>query len=151
MKKIPSKEEIKAKYGISNDDFEILTEIPTPEDVACRMGFLEKVTDAFGFKTWMVSSVSGLVLFVIFLVPEAVEKYEFWKGAATKAYTSFEFALANLDENPSETDIELVPFARQTQVAMIGKPTPPMGDYPPATGILPQLPSPPPSPSPGLV
>jgi hypothetical protein len=150
MKKIPSKEEIKSQYGISEEDFQILTEMQTPEEVASKYGFLLKIADAFGLKAWMMKSLAGAVLAVILLPPTVKGIYDFWEPVALHAYLSLDSAIKYFDQNPSYTEIELVPFALQTQEAMIGKPTPPMGDYPPATGILPQLPSPPPSPYPDL-
>jgi hypothetical protein len=45
--KTPSKEQLKRKYKISSEDFEILTELPSEQEVR-QKGFLVKAGEAFG-------------------------------------------------------------------------------------------------------
>lgn len=66
----PSKEELKLKYGISNDDFVILQESypPKPETLMKDGAYMEKAGWFGKFEVWLKRSlIGGLVLAVILI------------------------------------------------------------------------------------
>ena len=90
MDELPTKEQLKEKYGIAQDDFEILTAL-TKEDVFEKK--YEKLTNLgsfFGFQTWMASSITGAIIAIIFLLPKVQptinDTVEFWKPVAQYTY-----------------------------------------------------------------
>ena len=64
---IPPKDELKKKYGITNDDFDVLTESP-PEETIWKQGWIEIVESISGVKTGLWRSWAGKVLAVIVFV-----------------------------------------------------------------------------------
>lgn len=75
---IPSKEALKAKYNISNNDFDILTERP-PDEAIQSKGFLVKVGEVLGVQEWMWTSYFGIVLAIILIPVAAMGIYDFWQ------------------------------------------------------------------------
>jgi hypothetical protein len=74
----PSKDQLRKKYGIREDDFQILTELP-PEHEIRNKGFLQKVGEALGVEEWMLKSWRGRILAVIILVPTAQGIFDYWE------------------------------------------------------------------------
>lgn len=85
---MPTKEELKEKYGISNDDFEILTEMPA-EEVIREKGFIMKMAEAVGVQEWMLKSWKGIVLAIIIILPNAHGILDYWKPKAIYAEHQF--------------------------------------------------------------
>jgi hypothetical protein len=66
----PSKEEIKQKYRITENDFDILIQqsIPDAKDLQSEESLLEKVADYFGVPTFLKKHrKKGLVLAILFI------------------------------------------------------------------------------------
>jgi uncharacterized membrane protein (UPF0127 family) len=61
----PSKSELKAKYKIANDDFEILTELPSLSTVKEKRSLLVLLTATAGAQEWMWKTPGGIVLAII--------------------------------------------------------------------------------------
>lgn len=68
--KAPTKEEIKAKYGITDNDFSILIEdnVPDAKELQKEESLLEKVADFLGVPTFLKKHRrTGIILAIIFL------------------------------------------------------------------------------------
>jgi len=65
----PTKEQIKEKYGIANDDLEILVSdaVPTAEELEKEGTFLESVAEYFGVPTFLKKK--GLWILAIIFAP----------------------------------------------------------------------------------
>lgn len=106
--KLPSKDEVKQAYGITDDDFEILTELPKVNN----RGLLMRVAECFGVPTWIWRSVTGCVFAVILLFPAIKSAYDYWEPKAIYAYdaikTAFDRSLYSDPDSiavlPSHTD-----------------------------------------------
>ena len=67
---MPTKDEIRSRYGISEDDFHILTqkELPSSELLLKNEAFIEKKGFWDGFEVWLKKTiVGGIILAVIFI------------------------------------------------------------------------------------
>ncbi len=100
---MPTKEELKTKYSIDNDDFKVLTELPS-ENEAKEGGFLVKVAEAVGFQTWMWRDWRGVVLAIILLPPALQDVYTFWTPKAIYTYQQFYTYFDKHRPSPSKSD-----------------------------------------------
>ena len=64
---MPSKEELKAGLHIENDDFQVLSQLPSPEEVSRSGAVLVKLGELFGGVTWLWKTLAGRVLAVILI------------------------------------------------------------------------------------
>jgi len=66
---LPSKDEIKKKYGISEDDFEVLadSETPKPHQLQIEQAYLEKAGWWNGAEGWFKRIFGGSIKAVIFI------------------------------------------------------------------------------------
>ena len=83
MDKLPTKEQIKEKYNIPENNFEILTEFPTKEEIIeKKYGKLIKLGSIFGLKPWMLTTITGGLVAIIFILPKVQptidDTIEFW-------------------------------------------------------------------------
>lgn len=85
---VPSKQELKEKYKISNEDFEVLTDLPSEREVR-EKGFLVKVGEAFGGQEWMWKTWAGIVLAVILIAPKLQSSWDFWKPKLVQTANQF--------------------------------------------------------------
>ncbi len=79
--KVPSKKEIKEKYNISDEDFDILVadKLPEATDLLINESFVEKAMSYFGIPTFLRKNKFGIILAIIFLpyiVPKAFNELE---------------------------------------------------------------------------
>jgi len=75
----PTREELKVKYGIPNDDFVILIGTTSPPCIPDKHFVLKAVGSAMGVPVWLLSSPAGRVAFVVLSplwVPGAVERID---------------------------------------------------------------------------
>lgn len=66
----PSKDEIKKKYSISNDDFDVLVKdkLPEPKELQNDESFIEKVADFLGVPTFLKKyKKTGIIVAILFL------------------------------------------------------------------------------------
>lgn len=65
----PSKEDIRKKYGIETEDFEILVQdnLPSPDELKKDDSVLETVLDFFGVPTFLLKK--GTILLAIIFIP----------------------------------------------------------------------------------
>ena len=99
----PSKDELKKKYGIINDDFDVLTESPSQETIWKR-GWVEIVESISDVRTGLWRSWQGAVIAVIFFIispPSAPA--DFLKPVAVFAATELltYFSTKTPDPNPT--------------------------------------------------
>lgn len=87
----PLKNEIKTKYNISNDDFEILTQDSVPEpSLLKKLGqYLEPVVQLFGVPTFLLKTTTGIIIAIIFIPvwgPPAYQRFQDAKIVAQSYY-----------------------------------------------------------------
>jgi hypothetical protein len=74
--RLPTKDEVKEKLGLSDEDFDILTAMPSVEDVQKSEGTLEQVGSIFNAPTWLWKTLKGKLLAVIIMVIGAVALFD---------------------------------------------------------------------------
>lgn len=75
----PTKSALKRKYGINNDDFEILTRDTTPsaQELKDAGHMIEQVADWFGVPTYIIRRVTALAAVVaVLLIPAHVKSFQ---------------------------------------------------------------------------
>ena len=100
----PSKDEIKAKYGITIDDFDVLTQDTTPDASALkRLGqFLEPVADCFGVPTFLLKK--GLIIVAIIFLPWWGPKVQTeFRDCMVTTYAYYSDVLSKLPQPDTET------------------------------------------------
>lgn len=70
--KKPSKAELKEKYGIKNEDFQILTEMPSDAEVREKGWSVKRVADWFGIPTYLVSAAG--FIYAVVMAPVVVKE-----------------------------------------------------------------------------
>ena len=78
MSALPSKEEIRKKYGISEPDFAILTELPSDEVLLKEGASLKKLGLWNGLEVWAKRTIIGGVLLAFLFIADlqnAIETY----------------------------------------------------------------------------
>jgi hypothetical protein len=134
---LPTKDEIKKQYGIPEDGFEILTSMPPEEQVAKKGGFLTRVADCLGIKTWMWKSFSGFLFAVVFVIPKISSTVEFWSPTVQKSYLVMTDYWQSFSIEPPDTPIHFVAFVPPDQEQIIGTGPMPIDQYPLGTGVFP--------------
>ena len=87
MNKLPTKEEIKKAYNISDNDFEILTSLPSEEEIKKNPGFFEKLDPISEFKTvWKRKSKIGKLISIILTPPALYGAISFYQLAIPYTY-----------------------------------------------------------------
>ena len=86
---IPSKNDLKNKYNITDDDFQILTNFPSTSERSKTGGFFIKVGEAIGGHEWMWKSWTGRLIAVIVLTPLVAQTVEFWNNTTVRSYNTF--------------------------------------------------------------
>ena len=86
MNKLPTKEQIKEKFSIPDDDFEIKTKLPTEEEIKKNPGFLEKLGSISGFKAWKRKSKIGKLIDIILIPPAISAALSFYSPFAHYTY-----------------------------------------------------------------
>jgi len=118
---IPSKEQLRLKYRISNNDFRILTEMPSESHVR-EKGFLIKVGEAFGAEEWMWKTWAGIILAVIIIVPQIQSTLDYWKPKAVYSASHFAEYFRHLQWPLAPGDTDWVAFVPDANL-----PPPPTG------------------------
>lgn len=112
MNKIPTKEEIKKAYNISNDDFEILTSFPKEDIVKKKYGKLIKLSSIFGLNAWMLRSITGVILAIIFIPPKVQstldEAIEFWRPVIQYTYDAGQKIVQNIQYPKEGEEIKTI-------------------------------------------
>ena len=85
---VPSKQELKQKYQISNEDFQVLTDLPSENQVR-EKGFLVKVGEAFGAEEWMWKTWTGVLVAIIIIAPQFQSTLDYWKPKVTYSVGRF--------------------------------------------------------------
>ncbi len=73
---VPSKKELKEKYNISNEDFDIIvsSELPKATELSHSESFVEKVASYFGIPTFLIRkkhwALLSLSFFILILNPK---------------------------------------------------------------------------------
>ena len=91
----PTKEELKQKYNITNDDFTVLTinELPEPSALQILGQYLEPVFRAHGIPTFLLKSKLGAIISVLMIYqwgPTAVERISHSVSLVQSAYNSLQ-------------------------------------------------------------
>ena len=134
---LPSKDKIKKEYGISDEDFEILTSPPSKDELAKKGGFLTRVADCLGIKTWMWKSFGGLLFAVIFVIPKVDSTLSYWTPKVEKTYLAMNDYWQSFSIEPPDKTIDFVAFVPQDQELTIGTEPKPIDQYPQGTGVFP--------------
>lgn len=106
---LPSKQQLRRKYKISNADFQILTN-PPPENEIREKGFLVKVGEAFGGEEWMWKTWTGVVLAIIIIVPTFQSTLDYWRPKVVYSVTQFSDYFRHLRWPLSPSDDQWIAF-----------------------------------------
>ena len=69
----PTKEQLRDKYQIDNDDFEILSEFPTDQALQDKKSFIVYVGEFLGVPAWLWKTVVGTIVGVILITSFIVD------------------------------------------------------------------------------
>jgi len=108
----PSKEELRAKYGITSEDFEVIitNSVPDAKQLAKEESFLEKVLDFFGVPTFLKKLKStGLILAVVFMPYWARKVSSEVKAAIVTSYAFYSEVLDKLPRGEATALALLLP------------------------------------------
>ena len=94
---LPSKDKLKEKYGITNDDFAVLTEFPTNEQLQERKSLLVYVGEFLGAPAWLWKSLAGDIFAVILMVSGAVGHWNNLKPIASYTAKALYSYVASID------------------------------------------------------
>jgi len=112
MNKLPTKEQIKTKYNITEDDFEILTSLSTKDIIKKKYDKLIKLSSIFGLNPWMLKSITGVVVAVIFVAPKVQptidDTVEFWLPKARYTYNAGKKILNNMQKPKEGEEIKTI-------------------------------------------
>lgn len=112
MDKLPTKEQIKEKYNISENDFEILTSLSTKDIIKKKYDKLIKLGSIFGLNPWMLKSITGVVVAVIFVAPKVQptidDTIEFWLPKARYTYDAGKKILNNIQKPKEGEEIKTI-------------------------------------------
>lgn len=88
----PSIEEIKKKYGISEEDFEILelSSIPSPQELMRDAATLEKKGFWGKFEVWIKTSICGSIIFAVIFIGEVKDGIDAIRDFGTLVYSNRE-------------------------------------------------------------
>jgi hypothetical protein len=121
---IPSKEQLKGKYQISNDDFQVLTELPTDSQVKERQSFLILLASAAGAQEWMWKTLAGTVLAIIIISLNVSSWCQTLRPIATYTYDKMSDLLVYLGSDgalPSKGSVVLFPGAKKQDLEQVYK------------------------------
>ena len=122
------RQELKAKYNILNNDFQVLTQRPPDEEIQ-KKGFLIKLGEAFGIQEWMWKSPWGIVLAII-LVPVVVAgAYNFWQPKLSCRAEQFLAYIETYEPAPPQVELHWIAFYPQNI-------QPPQTNQPPTIDLL---------------
>lgn len=130
-----SKEELRKKYKISNEDFEILTERPSDEEIR-KKGFLVKVGEVFGAEQWMWKTWTGIVLAVIVIAPQAESIVDFWRPKVVYSVGQFHDYFRQLKWPLEPNDDQWLAFVPHSSLSQITS-TPLRRNLVAGTGLFP--------------
>jgi hypothetical protein len=107
--KTPSKQQLRRKYKISSEDFEILTDLPSEQEIR-QKGFLVKVGEAFGVEEWMWKTWIGIILAIIIVAPELQSTVDYWKPKLVYSVSQFSNYFRHLRWPLEPTDDQWIAF-----------------------------------------
>jgi hypothetical protein len=96
--KVPSKKELKEKYNISNEDFDILIadKLPEATDLLQNESFIEKAISYFGIPTFLRKNKFGIILAIIFLPYIAPKAFNELENCFITTYSFYNKVVENL-------------------------------------------------------
>ena len=86
MDKLPTKEQIKKAYNISEDDFNILTKFPSKEDFKKNPGFLKKLGTISGYDIWKRKSKLGKLKDILLIHATVYSAIQFYQPIVDFSY-----------------------------------------------------------------
>ncbi len=131
---IPPKDELKKKYGIANDDFDVLTEKPSQEKID-EKGILFTVESFSGIPTFLWKTWTGRVIAVIILYIFTPEFEQFAKAVTIFAASHFYSYVQTRVPEPHPTG--LIAFLPQNTGISDAIRTLPLHQLPVGTGLFP--------------
>lgn len=117
--KTPSKEEIKTKYGITDNDFSILVsnKVPDAKELQEEESLLEKVADFFGVPTFLKKHRrTGIILAIMFLPGWLPPVYENTKNMIATTYTFYEKQITYLSNAIDNDSVYLVYYQNSNEL-----------------------------------
>ena len=92
MNSIPSKDELRKKYGITEGDFQVLTqaELPAPDALLKEGAYIQKVGFWDRFEVWLKKTVVGQVLIAVIFIGGVISGLEAINKYGTIIYTNRE-------------------------------------------------------------
>jgi hypothetical protein len=132
----PTKEELKAKYDITNDDFEVLTELPS-ESVIREKGFLVKLGETFGVQEWMWKTWGGIIIAIFVFFPQLKGALDYWTPKATYTSQQFYDYFQHLEFPLPADNHDWIAFTPDAAPPPSGAQLPPLSSFPVGTGVFP--------------
>jgi hypothetical protein len=130
-----SKKQLRKKYRISNEDFEILTTLPPDAEIR-KKGFLVKVGEVLGAEEWMWKTWTGIVLAVIVIAPQAESIVDFWQPKVVYSARQFHDYFRHLKWPLEPSDDQWLAFVPHSTLPHI-KSAPSRRDLAVGTGLFP--------------
>lgn len=98
----PSKTVLKRKYGITNDDFKILTQrhVPDADELKKDGHILQRVADWFGVPTYIIRS--GVAVVAVILIPANLKTFQEELNNSLSFYSDMIQSFRNLPEPKKE-------------------------------------------------
>lgn len=105
----PSKDQLKEKYGITNPDFRVLTNLPPEREIRTK-GFLFKAGEAFGAEEWMWKTWTGVLIAIIIVAPQIQSTLDYWRPKIVYSVSQFSDYFRHLQWPLTPSDDEWIAF-----------------------------------------
>jgi hypothetical protein len=133
----PSKEELKEKYDITEDDFEILDSLPSAGEVQKKESFLVKLGEIAGAQAWMWKSWKGKVIAIVLVYMFVNGVYDTFKPLALWSYEKVPIYLQACQPYAEEIAKGYIAFVQQPTAQQYPAVVPAMDVLPIGTGLFP--------------
>jgi hypothetical protein len=120
MGTLPSKEELRQKYNITEEDFQAMVQpgLPTPESLQAEQAYIQKLGYWDRFEVWCKKSIIGNMLLCVILIGGILQGFEYIGKYSKILYADGQQLITYIDNYAQHADEKPVGY-------VVRKDTPP--------------------------
>ena len=100
MEKLPSKEDLRKKYNITEEDFQAMVQpsLPTPESLQAEQAYIQKLGYWDRFEVWCKKTILGNLVLAVILIGGILQGFEYINKYSKIIYADGQQLIAYVDD-----------------------------------------------------